>query len=145
MLGKIEGRRRRGRQRMRWLGGIINSQSLLKLMSIKLGMPCNHLILCHPLLLLPSIFLSIRVFTNELVLHIGGHIIKASTSASVLPMNMQDLFPLRLTGLTSLLSNRLSRVFSNSLTCKQIQGPSESPQGLCVTFCAKSFELFCSI
>ena len=44
---------------------ITNSQSLLKLMSIKSGMPSNHLILCHPLLLLPSIFPSIRFFSNE--------------------------------------------------------------------------------
>ena len=49
---------------------ITNSQSLLKLMSIKWVMPSNHLILCCPLLLLPSIFLSIRVFSNELVLDI---------------------------------------------------------------------------
>ena len=47
-----------------------NSQSLLKLMSVKSLMPSNHLILCHPLLLLPSIFLSIRVFSKESVLHI---------------------------------------------------------------------------
>ena len=46
------------------------SQSLLKLMSIELVMPSNHLILCHPLLLPPSIFPSIRVFSNESVLHI---------------------------------------------------------------------------
>ena len=46
------------------------SQSLLRLMSIELVMPFNHLILCCPLLLLPSIFLSIRVFSNESVLHI---------------------------------------------------------------------------
>ena len=44
------------------------SQSLLKLMSIELVMPFNHLVLCHPLLLLPSIFPSIRVFSNELAL-----------------------------------------------------------------------------
>ena len=49
---------------------ITNSWSLLKLMSIKLVMPSNHLILCHPLLLPPSIFPSIRVFSNESVLHI---------------------------------------------------------------------------
>ena len=48
-----------------------NSQSLLKFMSIELVMPSNHLILCHPLLLLPSIFPSIRVFSNESVFHIG--------------------------------------------------------------------------
>ena len=49
---------------------ISNSRSLLKLMSIELVMPSNHLIPCHPLLLLPSIFPSIRVFSNESVLHI---------------------------------------------------------------------------
>ena len=49
---------------------ITNSQSLLRLMSIKLVMPSNHLILCHPLLLLLSIFPSIRVFSKESVLHI---------------------------------------------------------------------------
>ena len=48
---------------------ITNSQSLLKLMSIELVMPSNHLTLCHPLLLLPSIFPNIRVFSNESVLH----------------------------------------------------------------------------
>ena len=49
---------------------ITNSQSLLKLMSIESLMPSNHLILCYPLLLLPSIFPSIRVFSNKSVLHI---------------------------------------------------------------------------
>ena len=49
---------------------ITNSQSLLKLMSIKSVMPSKHLILCLPLLLLPSVFPSIRVFSNESVLHI---------------------------------------------------------------------------
>ena len=49
---------------------ITNSQSSLKLMSIESVMPSNHLILCYPLLLLPSIFPSIRVFSNESVLHI---------------------------------------------------------------------------
>ena len=49
---------------------ITNSQSVLKLVSIELVMRCNHLILCHPLLLLPSIFPSIRVFSSELALHI---------------------------------------------------------------------------
>ena len=122
MLGKIEGKRRRGWQRTRWLDGITdstdknlskfqemvkdrgdwwatvqfssvqslslvqlfvtpwtaahqaslsitNSQSLLKLMLIELVMPSNHLIFCCPLLLLPSIFPSIRVFSNESALH----------------------------------------------------------------------------
>ena len=49
---------------------ITNFWSLPKLMPIQLVMPCNHLILCHPLLLLPSIFPNIRVFSNESALHI---------------------------------------------------------------------------
>ena len=49
---------------------ITNFWSLLKLISVELVMPSNHLILCHPLLLLPSIFASIRVFSNESSLHI---------------------------------------------------------------------------
>ena len=49
---------------------ITSSRSLLTLMSIELVMPSSHLILCHPLLLLPSIFHSIRFFSNESVLHI---------------------------------------------------------------------------
>ena len=49
---------------------ITNSQNMLKLMSIRLVMPSNHLILCHPLLLLPSIVPSIRVFSKESVLPI---------------------------------------------------------------------------
>ena len=50
---------------------ITNSHSLLKLMSVKMVMPSNHLILCHTLLFLPSIFPSIRVFSNESALYIG--------------------------------------------------------------------------
>ena len=49
---------------------IINSQSLLKLMSVESVMPSNHLILCHPFLLLPSVFASIRVFSHKSLLHI---------------------------------------------------------------------------
>ena len=49
---------------------ITNSRSLLKLMSIELMMPSNHLILCHPVFLLPSVFPSIRIFSNESVLYI---------------------------------------------------------------------------
>ena len=69
---------------------ITNSQSLLKLMAIELVMPSNHLILCHPLLLLPSIFPSMRVFSNESVLRIKWPSIGTLALASVLPMNIQD-------------------------------------------------------
>ena len=92
---------------------IIQSLSLLKLMSIMSVMPSNHLILCHPLLLLPSIFLSTGVFSNESALRISGQTIGVSASASVLPMNIQDWFPLGWTGWISLQSKGLSRVFSN--------------------------------
>ena len=94
---------------------ITNSWSLLKLMSIALVMPSNHLILCHPLLLLPSVFPSIRVFSNELVL---GQTIGVSASASVLPMNIQDWFPLGLTGWIPLQSKGFSSVFSNTTAQK---------------------------
>ena len=63
---------------------ITNSQSLLKLMSIDWVIPSNHLILCHPLLLLPSIFPSIRVFSNKSVFAIGGQNI-GSSSFSISP------------------------------------------------------------
>ena len=65
---------------------VTNSQSLLKLMSIESVMPSNYLFLCRPLLLLPSIFPSIRAFSNELA---GVQSIGVSASASVLPMNIQ--------------------------------------------------------
>ena len=89
------------------------SQSLLKLMSIELVMPSNHLILCHPLLLLPSNFPSIRVFSNELVLPVRWPKFWISTSASVLPMNIQGWFPLRLTGLISLQSKGLENLLQD--------------------------------
>ena len=72
----------------------IISQSLPKVMSIESVMPSNHLIFCCPLLFLPSIFPSIRIFTNESAFHIRWPKCWASTSASVLPMNIQDRFPL---------------------------------------------------
>ena len=90
---------------------ITSSQSLFKLMPIKLVIPSNHLILCCPLLFLPSIFPSIRVFSNE-----SG--IGASASASVLPMNIQDWFPLGLTGWISLQFKGLSRIFSQKHSSK---------------------------
>ena len=82
-----------------WTAVLTISQSLLKLMSIYSVMPSNHLILFHPLLFLPSIFASIRVFSNELALCIRWPKFGASASASILPMNIQDWFPLGLTGL----------------------------------------------
>ena len=69
---------------------VTNSWSLLKLMSIESVMSSNHLILCRPLLLLPSIFPSIRVFSKDSVLRIRCQSIEVSASASVLPMNIQD-------------------------------------------------------
>ena len=93
------------------------SQNLLKLMSIELVMPSNHLILCCPLLLLLSM-LSIRVFSKESVLCIRCQSTGVSASTSVLSMNIQDRFPLGFTGLISLLSKGLSRVFSNTTVWK---------------------------
>ena len=95
------------------------SQSLLKLMSTKSVMPSNHLILCCPLLPLSSSFPSIRIFSNESVLHIRWpKYWRASASASVLPMNIQDWFPLGWTGWISLQSKGLSRIFSNTTVQK---------------------------
>ena len=91
-----------------------NSWSFLKLMSIVLVMPTNHLILCHPLLLPPSMFPSIRVFYNELVLCIRWQSIGVSASTSALPMNIQDWSLLGWTGWISLPSKGLSRVFSST-------------------------------
>ena len=151
-------------------------------MSIELMMPSNHLILCHPLLLLPSIFPSIRVFSTELTVCIrwpkdwnislntspsneyselisfrtdwfdllalcyyqpqnsggsgsfpvrwfftsSGQSIEASASASVPLMNIQCWFPLGLTGLISLLSKGLSRVFSTIVRKHQFFGSQPS-------------------
>ena len=96
---------------------ITNSQSPSKPVS-ESAMPSNHLILCHPLLLLSSIFPSIRVFSNESALHISGQSIGVSASTSVLPMNTQDWSPLGWTGWISLQSKGLSRVFSNTAVQK---------------------------
>ena len=94
---------------------IMNSQSLLKLMSIELIMQSNHLILCRPLLLLPSVFPSIRVFPVRQFFASSGQSIGVSALTSVLPMNIQDWFPLGLTGCISLQSKGLSRVFNTTV------------------------------
>ena len=94
------------------------SQSLLKFMSIESVMLSNHVILCRPLFLLPSVFPSIRVFSSESALPSGGQGIGASASASVLPMNIQAWFPLGLTGWVSLQPKGLSRAFSNTTVQK---------------------------
>ena len=99
---------------------IANHQSLLKLMSIELVMPSNHFILCHPLLLLPSIFPSIRVFQMSQLFTSGSQSIGVSASKSVLPMNTQDWFPLGWTGCISLESKGLSRAFSNNAVQKHV-------------------------
>ena len=97
---------------------ITNSWSLPKLMFIELVMPSNRLILCCPLLLLPSIFPSIRVFKMSQLFASGGQSIGASASASIPPMNTQDWSPLGCTGWISLQSKGLSRVFSNTTVQK---------------------------
>ena len=94
------------------------SWGLLKLMSIKSVMPSNHLILCCPLLLLPSVFPASWSFPMSQLFTLGSQSIGALALASVLPMNIQDWFPLELTGLISLHSKGLSRVFSNTTVQK---------------------------
>ena len=98
---------------------ITNSRSLLKLMPIESVMPSSHLILWHPLLLLPPIPPSIRIFSNEPTLRMRWPKYRStSASASVLPMNTQDWSPLGWTGWISLQSKGLSRVFSNTTVQK---------------------------
>ena len=94
------------------------SQSLLKFMSIELVMLSNDLILCYPLLLLPSIFPSIRVFSNELALHIRWPKYW-SFSFSISPSSeYSGLISFRIVGLIFLLSKGLSRVFPNTTVRK---------------------------
>ena len=95
---------------------ITNSWSLLQLMSIELEIPSNHLVLCHPLSSpsLPVFNLSQNqgLFQSVSFSHQVAKVL-ASASASVLPKNIQDWFSSGLTGLISLKSKGLSRVFSN--------------------------------
>ena len=92
--------------------------NLPKTMSIESVMPSSHLILCHPLLLLPSIFPSIMIFSNESALRIRSQSIGVSASKSVLSMKNQDWSPLGWTGWISLQSKGLSKVFSNTTVQK---------------------------
>ena len=98
---------------------ITNSRSLLKLMSSSSVMPSNHLILCHHLLLLPSILPASGSFSVSQFFESGGQSIGLSVSAhsfihSFIPMNIHDWFHLRLTDLISLQSKGFSRVFSST-------------------------------
>ena len=97
---------------------ITNSQSLLKLMSIKSMMPSNHLIPCHPLLLLPSIFPSIRVFSSDSVFCIRWP--KCwSFNFSISPSNeYSGRISFRINWFDVLQSKGLSRVFSNTTVQK---------------------------
>ena len=99
---------------------ITNSWSPPKLMSIESVMPSNRLVDCHPLLLSPSIFPSIRVFSNESALRIRWPKFGVSASASVLPMNIQDWSPLGWTGWIFLQPKGLSRVFYNATVQKHL-------------------------
>ena len=89
-------------------------QSLLKLMSIDSVVPSNHPILCRPLLLCSQSFLAPGSFPMSWLFSSGSQSIGASASASVLPMTIQDCFPLGLTDLISLQTKGRSRVFSSS-------------------------------
>ena len=94
---------------------ITNSRSLLKLIFIESVMPSSHLILCHPLLLLPPSLPASGSFPMSQLFASGGQSIGVSPSASVLPVNIQDWPPLGWTGWISLQSKGLSRVFSNTI------------------------------
>ena len=111
---------------------ITNSWSSLRLTSIESVMPSRHLIFCRPLLLLPPIPPSIRVFSHESTLRMSGQSIGVSVLASFLPKNTQDRSPLEWTGWISLQSKGLSRVFSNTTVqkhqffCAQLSSQSNS-------------------
>ena len=113
-----------------------------RLKSIESMMPSNHLFLCRLLVLLPSIFPSIRVFSNKLALCINWPKFGASASTSVLPMNVQGLFPSGLTGLISLLSKGLSRAISNNTVLKhQFFGIWPAYTYLLVNMCKRSLRV----
>ena len=90
------------------------SWNLLKLMFIELVMPSNHLILYHPFFSYSQSFSASGSFLVSWLFASGDQSIGVSALASVLPMNIQVLFPLGLTGSISLLSEGLSRIFSST-------------------------------
>ena len=92
---------------------ITNSRNLLKLISIELAMPSNHLIFCCPLLLLPSIFFSIRVFSNKLALLIRWPEYWNFSFSISLSNEYSGLISFRIDRFDLLLSKGLSRVFSS--------------------------------
>ena len=97
---------------------ITNSQRLLKLMSIESVMPSKHLILCHPFPSSLQSFPASGSFPVSQIFASGGQSIGVSASASVLPMNIEDWFPLGWTGWISFQSKGLSRVFSTTTVQK---------------------------
>ena len=90
------------------------TQSLLKLISIESVTSSNHLVLCHPLLHLSSIFPNAGSFPICFLFTSNGQTSGASASTTVLPLNIQGWVPLGLTRLTSLQSQELSRIFSST-------------------------------
>ena len=108
---------------------IANSQSSLRLTSIESVMPSSHLIICHPLLLLPPIPPSNRRFSNESTLCMSRQSTGVSASASFLPKESQGWSPSEWTGWISLHSKGPSRVFSNTTVQKhQFFGTQPSSQ-----------------
>ena len=94
------------------------SQNLLKFMSTESGIPSNHLIFCNPFFFCLQSFPATGSFLISWLFTSDGQTIGASVSASVLLMNIQDWFPLGMTGLISLQFKGLSRVFSNTTVQK---------------------------
>ena len=109
---------------------ITNSQSLLKLMSTESVMPSNHLILCRPLLLPPSLFPASGSFQMSWFFESGGQIIGVSASVSVLPKNIQDWFPSGWTAWISSQSKGLSKqmMVTGKSQAKDITGTSLASQ-----------------
>ena len=116
------------------------SRSLLKLMSIELVMPSNHLILCHPFSLCLQSFLASESFLMSCLLASGGQSTEAETSASVFSINIQGRFPLGLTVFISLLAKEFSRVFSSTKIWKHqfcsshLQSCLGHVSGICISY-----------